>query len=112
MNYARRQQYRRLSQAGHAGLWSALVATLGIGATVAGAASLGALLLLVAMASDSAPATGFRWPAAAASVPGRRTRSGACSSRSKRRAGGFATRSCGGAGDMDRVAIAPTGSES
>ena len=49
MNYARRQQYRRLSQAGHAGLWSALVATVGIGATVAGAASLGALLLVVAM---------------------------------------------------------------
>jgi hypothetical protein len=49
VNYARRQQYRRLSHAGHAALWSALAATLGTAAIVARAASFGALLLLVAI---------------------------------------------------------------
>ena len=49
MNYARRQQYRRLSHAGKAGLGSAIAAVLGLVTASAGAAALAGLLLLAAV---------------------------------------------------------------
>jgi hypothetical protein len=49
MNYARRQQYRRLAHAGKAALGSAVTALLGLAVASAGAAPLAALLLLTAV---------------------------------------------------------------
>ena len=49
MNYARRQQYRRLSHAGKAGLGSVIAALFGLAVVVAGASALGGLLLLMAV---------------------------------------------------------------
>ncbi len=49
MNYARRQQYRRLSHAGKAALGSVLAGLLGLAVASAGAAPLAALLLLTAV---------------------------------------------------------------
>ena len=46
MNYARRQQYRRLSHAGKAALGSVVAGALGLVLASAGAAALGGLLLL------------------------------------------------------------------
>jgi hypothetical protein len=49
VNYARRQQYRRLSNAGKAALGSVVVGLLGLAVAIAGAAALGGLLLLTAV---------------------------------------------------------------
>ncbi|MGI8572687.1 MAG: hypothetical protein ACR2L9_08720, partial [Solirubrobacteraceae bacterium] len=49
MNYARRQQYRRLSHAGKAGLGSVTAALFGLVIASAGAAALAGLLLLAAV---------------------------------------------------------------
>ena len=49
MNYARRQQYRRLSHAGKAGLGSVIAALFGLVIASAGAAALAGLLLLAAV---------------------------------------------------------------
>jgi hypothetical protein len=49
VNYARRQQYRRLSHAGKASLGSAVAALFGLVVASAGAAALGGLLLLTAV---------------------------------------------------------------
>jgi hypothetical protein len=49
VNYARRQQYRRLSHAGKAALGSVVAALLGLAGAIAGAAALGGLLLLMAV---------------------------------------------------------------
>ena len=49
MNYARRQQYRRLSRAGKAALGSVVVGLLGLAVAIAGGAALGGLLLLTAV---------------------------------------------------------------
>ncbi|MFZ0974878.1 MAG: hypothetical protein WAN22_21795 [Solirubrobacteraceae bacterium] len=49
MNYARRQQYRRLSHAGKAGLGSVIAALFGVVTAGAGAAALAGLLLLAAV---------------------------------------------------------------
>ena len=49
MNYARRQQYRRLSHAGKAALGSAVAALLGLVVASAGAAPLAGRLLLTAV---------------------------------------------------------------
>ena len=46
VNYARRQQYRRLSHAGKAGLGSVIAALFGLVVVIAGASALGGLLLL------------------------------------------------------------------
>ena len=46
MNYARRQQYRRLSHAGKAGPGSVIAALFGLVAASAGAGALAGLLLL------------------------------------------------------------------
>jgi len=110
LSYARRQQYRRLSRAGHAALWSAVAAALGAAATVAGAASFGAVLLLVAIALGLYTR---RWLSLA-----RRSRIGARSEDDVRRvlgrleAEGWRLRHSlvwEGPGDVDSVAIAPSG---
>ena len=49
VNYARRQQYRRLSHAGKAGLGSVIAALFGLVIASAGAAALAGLLLLTAV---------------------------------------------------------------
>ena len=49
MNYARRQQYRRLSHAGKAGLGSVIAALFGLAVVIAGASALGGLLLLMSV---------------------------------------------------------------
>jgi hypothetical protein len=49
VNYARRQQYRRLSHAGKAALGSVVAGLLGVVVASAGAAMLGGLLLLAAV---------------------------------------------------------------
>ena len=49
MNYARRQQYRRLSHAGRAAVGSVVVGLLGLTVAIAGAAALGDLLILTAV---------------------------------------------------------------
>jgi hypothetical protein len=110
LSYARRQQYRRLSRAGQAALWSAVAAALGATAMVAGAASFGAVLLLVAIAFGL---YSRRWLSLA-----RRSRIGARSEDDVRRvlraleAEGWRLRHSlvwQGPGDVDSVAIAPSG---
>lgn len=105
-----RQQYRRLSHAGHASLWSALAATLGAAAIAARAACFGALLLLVAVGLGL---NSRRWLSLA-----RRSRIGARSEDDVRRvlaplgAEGWRVRHAllwQGPGDVDSVAIAPSG---
>ena len=49
MNYAPRQQYRRLSRAGRAALGRIVAGLLGLAVAIAGAAALGGLLLLTAV---------------------------------------------------------------
>jgi hypothetical protein len=49
VNYARRQQYRRLSHAGKASLGSVIVGLFGLVIASAGATALGGLLLLTAV---------------------------------------------------------------
>ena len=50
MNYARRQQYRRLSRAGAAAVGSAVALLLALPVASVGAVSVAGLLLLVALA--------------------------------------------------------------
>ena len=110
MNYARRQQYRRLSHAGKAALGSVVAGLLGLAVASAGAAALGGLLLLTAVG------LGLRarhWLSLA-----RRSRVGARSEDEVQRAlaslqaEGWRLRHSlpwQGRGDIDSVAIAPTG---
>ncbi|MEA2398141.1 MAG: hypothetical protein QOK25_1697 [Thermoleophilaceae bacterium] len=110
MNYARRQQYRRLSHTGKAGLGSVIAALLGLAVASAGAAALGGLLLLAAIG------LGLRarhWLSLA-----NRSRVGAHSEDEVQRAlaslqaEGWRLRHSlpwQGRGDIDSVAIAPTG---
>jgi hypothetical protein len=110
VNYARRQQYRRLSYAGKAGLGSVIAALVGVAAASAGAAALGGLLVLTAVG------LGFyarHWLSLA-----RRSRVGARSEDEVQRAlaplqaEGWRLRhslAWQGQGDIDSVAIAPTG---
>jgi hypothetical protein len=110
VNYARRQQYRRLSRAGKAALGSAVTALLGLAVASAGAAPLAALLLLTAVG------LGFyarHWLSLA-----RRSRVGARSEDEVRRTlaalqgEGWRLRHSlpwQGGGDIDSVAISPTG---
>jgi hypothetical protein len=110
MNYARRQQYRRLSRAGEAAIGSAVVALLGLGAASAGAALLGVGLLLAAMVLGL---YARHWLSLA-----RRSGVGARSEEDVQRAlarlqvEGWRVRHSlrwQGRGDIDSVAIAPTG---
>ena len=110
MNYARRQQYRRLSHAGKAGLGSVIAALLGLAVASAGAVALGGLLLLAAVGLG----LGARhWLSLA-----NRSRLGAHSEDEVQRAlaslqaEGWRLRHSlpwQGRGDIDSVAIAPTG---
>jgi hypothetical protein len=109
-NFARRQQYRRLSRAGQAALGSAVATLLGLMAASAGAAPIAGLLLFTAVG------LGFyarRWLSLA-----RRSRVGARSEEEVQRAlapleaEGWRLRHSlpwQGRGDIDSVAIAPTG---
>ena len=110
MNYARRQQYRRLSHAGKAALGSAVTALLGLAVARAGAAPLAALLLLTAVGLGL---WARHWLSLA-----RRSRVGARSEDEVQRAlaalqaEGWRLRHSlpwQGRGDIDSVAIAPTG---
>jgi hypothetical protein len=99
VNYARRQQYRRLPHAGRAALGSVVAGLLGLVVASAGAAALGGLLVLTAVG------LGFyarHWLSLAG-----RSRVGACSEdevqrarshTSRRRGGGFGTLRPGKAG--------------
>jgi hypothetical protein len=110
VNYARRQQYRRLSHAGKAALGSVVAGLLGLAVAIAGAAALGGLLVLMAVG------LGFycrHWLSLA-----RRSRVGARSEDEVQRAlaplqaEGWQLRHSlpwQGRGDIDSVAIAPTG---
>ncbi len=110
MNYARRQQYRRLSHAGKAAVGSVVAGLLGLAVARAGAASLAALLLLTAVGLGL---WARRWLSLA-----RRSRVGARSEDEVQRslaslqAEGWRLRHSlpwQGRGDIDSVAIAPTG---
>ena len=110
MNYARRQQHRRLSHAGKAGLGSVIAALLGLVTARAGAAALAGLLLLAALGLGLCAR---HW----ASLAGR-SRVGARSEEEVQRAlaplraEGWRLRHSvpwQGRGDIDSVAIAPTG---
>ena len=109
MNYARRQQYRRLSHAGKAGLGSVIAALFGLVIASAGAAALAGLLLLAAVRAGSLrSALAFaRW-----SQSSRRPLRGRGAARARPSPGGgvFGTR-CRGrvGGDIDPLAIAPGG---
>ena len=96
--------------AGEAGLGAIIAALFGLVVVIAGAAALGGLLLLTALGLGSTLGTGFPSPVAVGSVPARRTR---CSGRSRRcEAEGWRLRHSlpwQGRGDIDSVAIAPTG---
>jgi hypothetical protein len=110
VNYARRQQYRRLSHAGKAALGSAVTALLGLAVARAGAAPLAALLLLTAVGLGL---WARHWLSLA-----RRSRVGARSEDEVQRAlaalqaEGWRLRHSlpwQGRGDIDSVAIAPSG---
>jgi hypothetical protein len=110
VNYARRQQYRRLSHAGKTGLGSVIAALFGLVVASAGAAVLGGLLLLTAVGLGLCAR---HWLSLAG-----RSRVGANSEYEVQRAlaalqaEGWRLRHslpCQGQGDIDSVAIAPTG---
>ena len=110
MNYARRQQFRRLSHAGKAGLGSVIAALFGLVVANAGAVALGGLLLLTAVGLGL---YARHWLALAG-----RSRVGARSEDQVQRAlaplkaEGWRLRyslQWQGQGDIDSVAIAPTG---
>jgi nuclease-like protein len=110
VNYARRQQYRRLSDAGRAALGSAVAGVLGLVVASAGAAALGGLLLLTAL--------GLAFYARHWLSLARRSRVGARSEDEVQRvlaplqAEGWRLRHSlpwQGRGDIDSVAISPTG---
>ena len=110
MNYARRQQYRRLSHAGKAAVGSVAAGLLGLAVAIAGAAALGGLLLLMAVGLAF---YARHWLSLAG-----RSRVGARSEDEVQRAlaplqaEGWRLRhslTWQGSGDIDSVAIAPTG---
>ncbi len=110
MNYAHRQQYRRLSHAGKAGLGSVIAALFGFVIASAGAAALAGLLLLAAVGLGL---YARHWLSLAG-----RSRVGARSEDEVQRvlapleAEGWRLRHSlpwQGWGDIDSVAIAPTG---
>ena len=110
MNYARRQQYRRLSHAGKAALGSVIAALFGLSIASAGAAALAGLLVLTAVGLGL---YARHWLSLAG-----RSRVGARSEDEVQRAlapleaEGWRLRHSlpwQGRGDIDSVAIAPTG---
>ena len=114
MNYARRQQCRRLSRAGKAALGSAAAMLLGIAVASAGAAALAAVLAAVLLLT----AVGLGLDARHWLLLARRSQLGARSEDEVQRAlaplqaEGWRLRHSlpwQGRGDIDSVAIAPTG---
>ncbi len=110
MNYARRQQYRRLSHAGKAALGSVVAGVLGLAVAIAGGAALGGLLLLTAVG------LGLRarhWLSLAdRSRVGARSEDEVQRALAPLRAEGWQLRHSlrwQGRGDIDSVAIAPAG---
>jgi Nuclease-related domain len=110
VNYARRQQHRRLYHAGKAGLGSVIAALLGLAVASAGAAALGGLLFLAAVGLGL---YARHWLSLAG-----RSRVGAHSEDEVQRAlaplqaEGWRLRHSlpwQGRGDIDSVAISPTG---
>jgi hypothetical protein len=110
LNYARRQQYRRLLRAGRAAAGSVVAGLLGLAVAIAGAASLAGLLLFTAV--------GLAFYARHWLSLARRSRVGARSEDEVQRAlaalqaEGWRLRHSlpwQGRGDIDSVAIAPTG---
>ena len=110
MNYARHQQYRRLSHAGKAALASAVAALLGLVVASAGAAPLACLLLLTAVGMGL---YARHWLALAGrSSVGARSEDEVQRALAPLRAEGWRLRHSlpwRGRGDIDSVAIAPTG---
>jgi hypothetical protein len=110
VNYARRQQYRRLSHAGKAALGSAVTALLGLVIASAGAAPLAGLLFLTAVGLGI---WARHWLALAGrSRVGARSEDEVQRALAPLRAEGWRLRHSlpwQGRGDIDSVAIAPTG---
>ena len=110
MNYARRQQYQRLSRAGRAAAGSALAVLLGLAVASTGAALLAGLLVLTAVGLGL---NARHWLALAGrSRVGARSEDGVQRALTPLRAEGWRLRhslSWRGLGDVDSVAIAPAG---
>jgi hypothetical protein len=110
VNYARRQQYRRLSHAGKAGLGSVIAALFGLVIARAGAAPIAGLLLLTAF---GLALYARHWLALAGrSRVGARSEDEAQRALAPLQADGWQLRHSlpwRGRGDIDSVAIAPTG---
>ena len=110
MNYARRQQYRRLSYAGRAALGSAGAALLGLVIASAGGTALGGLLLLAAVGLGL---YARHWLSLAGrSRIGARSEDEVQRALAPLRAEGWRLRhslTWHAGGDIDSVAIAPTG---
>src|SRR5450755_4945545 len=110
LNYARRQQYRRLSRAGWAAAGSVAAALLALVVGAAGAASLAGLLLLIALGLGL---YARRWLSLAGrSRVGARSEDEVQCALAALQAEGWRLRHSlpwQGRGDIDSVAIAPTG---
>jgi hypothetical protein len=110
LNYARRQQYRRLSRAGWAAAGSVAAALLALVVGAAGAASLAGLLLLIALGLGL---YARRWLSLAGrSRVGARSEDEVQCALAPLEAEGWRLRHSlpwRGRGDIDSVAIAPTG---
>jgi hypothetical protein len=110
LNYARHQQYRRLARAGRLGLASAAAALVGLLVVVVGAAPLGLLLLAVAVVLGL---RARRWLSLAGrSGVGARSEDEVRRALAPLQAEGWRLRNSlpwQGGGDIDSVAIAPTG---
>ncbi len=110
MNYARRQQYRRLSHSGGAALGSVVAGLFGLVVASAGAAALGGLLLLTAVGLGL---YARHWLSLAGrSGVGAHSEDEVQRALAPLQAEGWRLRHslpCQGQGDIDSVAIAPTG---
>jgi hypothetical protein len=112
VNYARRQQYRRLSHAGRAALGSVVAGLLGLAVATAGAAPLAALLLLLLTAVGLGLHARHWLSLARRSRVGARSEDEVRSALAPLQAEGWRLRHSlpwQGRGDIDSVAIAPTG---
>jgi hypothetical protein len=110
VNYTRRQQYRRLSHAGDAGMGSVIAALFGLVIASAGAAALAGLLLLAALGLGL---YAWHWLSLARrSAVGARSEDEVQRALTPLRAEGWRLRHSlpwRGRGDNDSIAIAPTG---
>jgi Nuclease-related domain len=110
VNHARRQQYRRIWRTGEAALLATLLAALGLGAASIGARLLAAVLLVGAVGLG---AYAYHWfSLAGRSGVGARSEDAVQHALAPLQAEGWRLRhsmSWRGRGDIDSVAIAPTG---